>query len=170
MLDETARAGLAAAMAERVLAAAAPLPVAVACDDDEVASFAAERGAEVLFTPGLGLNGAVMRGLELLAARGAAYVTVVHADLPLAVDIGTLEHHDGVTIAPDRAKLGTNLLRVPTSVGFQVQFGRRSFARHLAECERLGLAVTVVERDDLAFDVDEPGDLAELGTRNGGTP
>lgn len=170
VLGAPERARLAEAMAERVLHAAAPLPVAVACDDHDVAAFAEAHGSLVLWTPGLGLNGAVMAGLERLQGEGAAYVTVVHADLPLAADVGSLAHHDGVTIAPDRRRVGTNLLRVPTSAGFCVQFGRDSFARHLEECERLGLAVLVLEREDLAFDVDEPGDLAELGTRNGGTP
>ena len=35
-----------------VLTAAAPLPVAVVCDDDDVAAWAERRGAHVLWRPG----------------------------------------------------------------------------------------------------------------------
>lgn len=170
VLDAPARARLAASMAANVLRAAAPLPVCVACDDDDVAAFAEAHGAIVAWTPGLGLNGAVERGVALLAQLGAAYVTIVHGDLPNAVGIGALEHFDGVTIAPDRARRGTNLLRVPTDRLFTMQFGRGSLERHLAECARRGIECLVLRRDDLAFDVDLPQDLTELGTRNGGTP
>ena len=38
VLDADARSALARRMAETVVAAAAPLPVTVVCDDDEVAS------------------------------------------------------------------------------------------------------------------------------------
>jgi 2-phospho-L-lactate guanylyltransferase len=164
------RAALARSMAAHVVGAAAPLPVCVACDDDDVAEFASTMGATVAWTPRLGLNGAVMAGVAQCAVRGARFVTIVHADLPNATGVGTLEHFDGVTIAPDRAKRGTNLLRVPTTVGFTVRFGQGSLRRHLEECARLGLEVQLLDRDDLAFDVDEPSDLAELPTQIGGTP
>jgi len=170
VLDGADRASLAASMAAHVLAAAAPLPVCVACDDHDVAAFAQARGAIVAWTPGRGLNGAVEAGIATLRELGAGYVTVVHADLPTATGIGSLEHFDGVTIAPDRRCIGTNLLRVPTSVPFRMQFGRTSMSRHLAECERLGLDAQVLDREDLAFDIDEPEDLVLLPKKNGGTP
>ena len=169
VLDGAERVELVRSMAARVLAAAAPLPVCVACDDPEVAAFAESLGAVVSWTPGLGLNGAIEAGVAHLGSLGADYVTVVHADLPLATGIGTLARTEGVTIAPDRWRRGTNLLRVPTSVRFTMRFGRDSFRAHLDECERRGLAVQVLEREDLAFDVDVPNDLVELATRNGGT-
>ena len=170
VLDDSARAALIRSMAANVIAAASPLEVWVACDDPEVAAFAESQGTRVAWTPGLGLNGAVTATIAMLAALGTEYVTVVHADLPLASGIGTLAHRDGVTIAPDRHGRGTNLLRVPATSRFQTRFGRDSLRRHLEECERRALEVTVLEREDLAFDVDEPRDLAELTTRRGGTP
>lgn len=170
VLDDAERTALVRRMAAHVLGAAHPLPVCVACDDHDVADFAEARGALVCWTPGLGLNGAVAAGVASLADRGAAYVTVVHGDLPTASGIGALEHFDGVTIAPDRRHTGTNLLRVPTISGFTMRFGRDSLRAHLAECERRSLETWVLDRDDLAFDVDEPEDLASLGERNRGTP
>lgn len=170
VLGDEARAQLAAEMARRVLEAAAPLPTCVACDDDEVAAFAVAHGASVAWTPGLGLNGAVTAGVAQLAALGASFVTVVHADLPHARDIGGLAEFDGVTIAPNRRRDGTNLIRLPAALDFTMQFGPGSFDRHVAECERLGVAVHVLERDDLAFDVDVPEDLDDMPERTRGAP
>lgn len=164
VLGQADREALARSMATHVLGAVSPLPVCVACDDRDVAQFATSLGAVVAWTPRLGLNGAVEAGIAQVAALGARYVTVVHADLPHATGIGTLEPFEGVTIAPDRARRGTNLLRVPTDAGFRVHFGRDSMRRHLGECERRGLAAWVLDRDDLAFDVDVPTDLDELPT------
>lgn len=170
VLDEADRTNLVRQMAAHVLAAASPLPVCVACDDHDVADFAEEHGALVCWTAGLGLNGAVEAGVASLAERGARFVTVVHGDLPTASGIGALEHFDGVTIAPDRRRTGTNLLRVPTASGFTMRFGHDSLRSHLSECERRSLETWILDRDDLAFDVDEPEDLASLGERNRGTP
>jgi 2-phospho-L-lactate guanylyltransferase len=170
VLDEVQRAELARTMAAHVLECVEPLPAAVACDDPEVARFAEARGALVVWTPGLGLNGAVAAGVDELSARGASHVTIVHADLAVAVDVGSLEAFDGVTIAPDRRRTGTNLLRVPTPMPIEPSFGRDSFRRHVAACELLGVPTWILERDDLALDIDEPDDLRALETRNGGTP
>nr|MDP9021066.1 2-phospho-L-lactate guanylyltransferase [Actinomycetota bacterium] len=51
-LDGPARESLARAMAARVVAAAAPLPVTVVCDDDDVAAWARTNGASVVWAPG----------------------------------------------------------------------------------------------------------------------
>ena len=49
-------------MAAQVVAACVPLPVAVVCDDQDVAQWASELGATVMWEPGQGLNGAVRAG------------------------------------------------------------------------------------------------------------
>src|SRR3546814_5005227 len=77
-------------MAARVLRAAGTLPTSVVCDDDEVAAWAQRHGAEVIWTPGLGLNGAVDAAVEQLAAGGVHQVIAAHADLPLATDLAWL--------------------------------------------------------------------------------
>ena len=69
MSDEK-RVQLVRSMAERVLAACAPLPVAVVCDDPEVAEWATGLGASVMWEPGQGLNGAVAAGVDQLASAG----------------------------------------------------------------------------------------------------
>ena len=123
VLDASARRSLAIAMAETVVAAAGDLRVAVVCDDDEVRTWAEALGAEAVWTPDLGLNGAVEAGIAHLARRGTARVVVVHADLPLATDLGWLADTDGATLVPDRHHDGTNVLSVPTGIGFVPAYG-----------------------------------------------
>ncbi len=162
VLSEPDRERLVRTMAAHVVAACAPLPVAVVCDDEAVASWAADLGAIVLWEPGQGLNGAVRAGVARLAAAGAHWVTVAHGDLPRAHDLGTLAPFDGVTLVPDRRDDGTNVLRLPGSCVFGFAYGPGSF-RASRRSPRLGLAVRVVRDPDLAYDVDWPADVAELG-------
>src|SRR5580692_766495 len=55
-LSDPDRIALVRAMAARVVAACVPLPVAVVCDDQDVAEWAADVGATVMWEPGQGLN------------------------------------------------------------------------------------------------------------------
>jgi 2-phospho-L-lactate guanylyltransferase len=163
-LDAAGRDALARAMAQGVLAAAGALPVAVVCDDPEVARWAMLHGAMVLPEPGRGLNGAVEAGVERLGAAGATEVLVAHADLPFAHDVTQLAGFIGVTLVPDRRDDGTNVVCVPTGGGFRFHYGPGSFHRHRAEAERLGLAYRVVRDPELTWDVDVPEDIpAGLG-------
>lgn len=157
-LDAAARAELARRMAERVLAAAGPLPVTVACDDDEVAAWARSRGASVAWVPGTDLNGAVTAAV---ATIDADRIVVAHADLPKADDLTAIVGSAGVVLVPDRRRDGTNVLSLPRGSAFVFQYGVGSFELHRAEAARLDLAVTIMEPADLTWDVDEPGDLPE---------
>jgi 2-phospho-L-lactate guanylyltransferase len=116
-LGAVERAELARHMAERVLAAAHPLPVAVVCDDDGVAAWAEAQGALVIPEPGRGLDGAVTAGVEHLARAGFGRVIVAHADLPLATALGWLGDDDGITLVPDRREDGTNVVCLPSRCG-----------------------------------------------------
>lgn len=158
-LDPAARRALAQAMAATVLDAARSLPTAVVCDDDEVRAWAEQHGAETIWTPGLGLNGAVEAGVAHLARRGMRRVVVAHADLPLARDLGWLASGGGITLVPDRHRDGTNVACVPADAGFRFAYGRGSFSAHRAEGARLGLTVRLVPDERLGWDVDEAGDL-----------
>jgi 2-phospho-L-lactate guanylyltransferase len=161
VLDPAARAELARRMAERVLAAAGSLPVSVACDDDEVRSWAEASGVDVIWTPGLGLNGAVTAGVVALRERGIGRAVVAHADLPHADDLTAVSGGAGVTAVPDRHEDGTNVLAVPTGAGFTFAYGPGSFLRHCDEAARLGLELTVLRPPDLTWDVDVPADLEQ---------
>lgn len=159
-LSEPERAALARTMATRVLAAAGPLPVSVVCDDRDVATWAEAQGASVIWRPGRGLNGAVSDGVDhLVTADGAIEVVVAHGDLPLADDLTRVAGFAGITLVPDRHDDGTNVLCIPTGVGFRFSYGPGSFGRHRGEADRLQLPYRVLRDPRLGWDVDVPADL-----------
>lgn len=153
------RKALARWTADQVVAAAGELPVYVACDDDEVAQWATDRGAVVLWHPGAGLNGAVARSVEQLAQQGFTHVAVAHGDLPRAHDLAALIVPEAITLVPDARRDGTNVVAVPTDLGYAFSYGAGSFNRHLTLAMAGGHRV-VVRRDPLlARDIDTPEDL-----------
>jgi 2-phospho-L-lactate guanylyltransferase len=160
VLTADRRAELARRMAERVVLAAGSLPVFVVCDDDEVASWAEHLDAQVLWRPGHGLNGAVTDGVAAMAKLGLTDVVVAHADLPLAQGLPRAMRPGLITIVPDRRDDGTNVIGLPTSIGFRFGYGAASFRRHVAEARRHGVGVRVWRDRDLGLDVDLPEDLA----------
>ncbi len=162
VLDPDQRCSLAKELAGGVLEATKIANTAVVCDDDEVAGWAAQRGASVIWAPGKGLNGAVSEGVRALAALGYERITVVHADLPFPERLRSLPDVDGVLLVPDRRQDGTNVLGIPASSDFAFSYGRASFARHLEEAAKLGLTTEVLEDDELSIDVDLPEDLIEM--------
>jgi 2-phospho-L-lactate guanylyltransferase len=158
-LPPAEREALARSMADVVVRAAGTLPVAVVCDDDDVSAWAVARGIDVVWTPGLGLNGAVEAGVQRLAESGFAHVVVAHADLPRADDLAWVADFPGITLVPDRHNDGTNVIGVPVDAGFRFSYGPGSFARHVAAARSLPVPMRVVRDDKLAWDVDVPDDL-----------
>jgi len=156
------RAALARKMAEHVLKVAAPLPVVVVCDDEEVAAWARGQGARPLLEPGLGLNGAVNAATNQLGAEGYTRLVVAHADLPLASDLPRLAEVQGIALVPDRRAEGTNVISLPAGCGFRFTYGPGSFLRHKQEALRTGLPWRVVHDPGMAWDVDFPSDMAAV--------
>jgi 2-phospho-L-lactate/phosphoenolpyruvate guanylyltransferase len=164
-LSSEQRVRLARLMAARVIAAAHPHDVYVVCDDAQVAAFATEHGARVLWCPDLGLNGAVSAGFRQISTA-ADRILVAHSDLALATNFDAVLQHpkaapgnEGIAIVPDRHGRGTNVIALPAATPFVFQFGGGSFAAHQAEARRLDQPVHVVADTRLAWDVDTPADL-----------
>ena len=160
VLGDTEREQLARWTAARVLAAAGELPTFVACDDDEVASWATEHGASILWHPGVGLNAAVTDSVAELCVAGVTDVIVAHGDLPRAHSLAALAAPGVVTLVPDRHGDGTNVIALPTAMPFQFAYGPGSFRRHLAAVVAAGHSVRVRHDALLAADIDTPADLA----------
>lgn len=162
-LDAHEREMMAMAMAGRVVAAAAPLPVFVACDDDTVADWAAARGAHVLMVGGTGLNLAATEAVRAVAANGFTHAIVAHSDLPLArsfahlIPVGSAVPE--VVLVPDRHRDGTNVMVTPTGAPPTFAYGAGSFHRHVFAAAKAGHGVRVVVDDALGWDVDLPEDL-----------
>jgi 2-phospho-L-lactate guanylyltransferase len=165
-LTEDDRAALLRDCASRVVAAAAPLPVVIVTSAPEVRAWAGSLGVDVVDDPGAGLDAAAAVGRDHVRSQGFVRVVVAHADLPRA---GSLEPlvADGerpiVTLVPCHRDDGTNVCSLPVALPFRFSYGPGSFRRHAAEARRHGAGLRVVRRPDLAFDVDIPADLADLG-------
>jgi len=148
-------------MASRVVTAADGLPVHIASNDAEVTAWAHDRAVSVVKADRPGLSAAVTKAVQQLASAGVSRVVVAHAVL---ARVRSLRHAVGIglVIAPDRWRDGSNVICVDADSGFQFSYGPGSFQRHLAEAARLGLEVTVLRDDTLAYDIDQPEDLLEL--------
>ena len=163
-LDAPARAALVEAMLARVIAAArAARNVAEVCTIGTTFD-----GALALADPGGGLNLAASAALSQAAQGGATRVIVIHADLPLVtprdLELLAAAPAGDLAVAPDRHGTGTNALSLPLphAAHFAFAFGPDSFARHLAEAQRLGLAIEELRSPGLARDIDDPADLADV--------
>lgn len=157
-LDPDERRRLTMWMALRVVHAAGDLPVHVVTDDADVVEWAHGHGVEVMTVDRVGLNPSVTAAVEQAERVGFERAIVAHADLPAATDLSVVDR-PGVCIAPDRAHDGSNVMCVPTDREFEFAYGPDSFSRHCAEAERLGLPLTIIDDDSLAWDVDDPADL-----------
>ena len=159
VLGDADRERLARWTAARVLAAAGELPTYVACDDEQVAAWAGEHGATILWHPGVGLNAAVNDSVAQLRDAGVTNVVVAHGDLPRAHSLAALAAPNTVTLVPDRHGDGTNVIALPTDVSFRFAYGPGSFRRHLAAAIHAGHSVRVRRDPLLAADIDTPADL-----------
>jgi 2-phospho-L-lactate guanylyltransferase len=160
VLGDAERERLARWTSARVLAAAGELPAFVACDDEQVADWASEHGASILWHPGVGLNAAVNDSVAELREAGVTDVVVAHGDLPRAHALALLVEPGTLTLVPDRRGDGTNVIAVPTDMPFRFSYGPGSFQRHLDSAIAAGLSVRVRRDSLLALDIDTPTDLA----------
>ena len=163
-LSDPERVRLVRAMATQVVAACVPLPVAVVCDDEEVAHWASELGAAVMWEPGQGLNGAVRAGVDRLARAGAELGDGGPrrpAPSPRAGRARPVRRrHPRARPARRRHQ------RAPAAGGAATSASPTARARSAPtgpRPTRLGLAVRVLRDPDLAYDVDWPADVDELG-------
>lgn len=148
------RERLARWMAERVVDAVRSMPTFIACDDERVAAWAESMGAHVLWGPGLGLNGAVDHGTDVIAGKGADHVIITHGDLPLPESLPTVARPGRVVLVPDRRGDGTNVLSRPCDVDLPARYGPGSFRTHLAAALASGAAVSVLRDPHLSLDID----------------
>lgn len=168
-LGDEQRARLVRCMLDDVLAA---LGACAAIDGTLVMS--PERDAlpaatPLLHDPAVGMNTALDLAIANLQQRGATCVALVAADLPLLSSAEVTElvaaARTGMALAADARGTGTNALCLTLPTGFRCQFGPGSFALHLSEAARHGIAAVTLARTGLGFDVDDAADLAALKAR-----
>lgn len=164
-LTPVERAALTLAMLEDVLDATLAIPgweTWVLSPDEAVLEVAARRGATSLVEDEPPLNTAIRQAESEALGRGFDALAVLLPDTPL-VTVAALTralHTLGpVVVAPAADERGTNLLfrRPPDAV--PPRFGPDSYRRHVEAAAEEGLPVSVVERPELAFDLDAPEDI-----------
>jgi 2-phospho-L-lactate guanylyltransferase len=65
-------------------------------------------------------------------------------------------------VAPSADERGTNLLLRRPPLAVPARFGPDSFRRHVEAAAEVDLPVSVVERPELAFDLDVPDDILTM--------
>ncbi len=162
------RGALTLAMLEDVLDAALALPgweTWVVSPDEAVLEVAARRGARPLPEERPPLANAIRQVEQEAVDAGADTLAVLLGDTALvtAEALTRAVHTLGrVVVAPDADETGTNLLvrRPPRAIA--ARFGPESYRKHLESAETKGMPAAVVELDELAFDLDAPGDILTL--------
>ena len=167
-LSDLERGALTLAMLEDVLDASLVVPgweTWVVSPDEVALEIAARRGARPVPETKPPLANAI-RQVETLANQGgAATLAVLPADVPLVtaetlhVALRTL---GAVVLAPSADGAGTSLLLRRPPKAIPARFGPDSFRRHVELASERGLPVSIVERQELSFDVDRPGDILTL--------
>lgn len=170
VLDEADRIDLAGAMLEDVLSVLETCRhrlagVIVVTADEEASEISRRHDAIVLGeAPGGGLNAALGRVIDHLAASPDTGMLVVPADLP-HVSPGDIEAMiDLIRSAPAVALVrahdgGTNLLACRPPSAIAPAFGPDSFNAHCLAATRSGITATVLFAPHLQFDIDRPDDL-----------
>jgi 2-phospho-L-lactate/phosphoenolpyruvate guanylyltransferase len=168
ILTPLERGALSLAMYEDVLEAALGLDgweTWVISPDESVLEIAMAGGAHAIREERASLHSAVHQLEAEAAARMTETLAVLLADTPF-VTVGALTaavHTLGpVVIAPSSDERGTNLLLRRPPGAIPSRFGPDSFRRHMETAAERDLPTAVVEREELAFDVDEPGDILTI--------
>ncbi len=161
VVSDADRAALARWMASRVVDVVAEMPTFVACDDDDVAEWAQERGAQVIWCAGLGLNGAVDDGVERIIAERFDHILIAHADLARPAGLLDVARPGRITLVPDRRHDGTNVMSFPSPTPLRASYGGGSFSRHLTQALAYdGVELEVRSDPDLSLDLDTHRDLS----------
>jgi 2-phospho-L-lactate guanylyltransferase len=144
----------------------------VVSSDESVLEIALARGAQTLPEEGASLGSAILQIEAEAADRTSEALAVLLADTPLVTAEAlrsALRTLGPVVLAPSRDERGTNLLLRRPPDAIPSRFGPDSFRRHLETAAERMLPTAVVERPELSFDLDDPGDiLTVLETRRGG--
>lgn len=151
-------AALAEELARGVILHSQPRHVIVLSEHSDVSLFATSLGAEAWVSGAANLNEAVQLAYEGLGDRFSRLI-IVHGDLRHPEGLGNFVPDSGITLVSDHHGEGTNVLVLPTRLGFQFAYGPGSLALHVQEAKRLGVDYRIVTDSPWRFDVDEPSDL-----------
>jgi 2-phospho-L-lactate guanylyltransferase len=167
-LSPLERGALTLAMLEDMLDVTLEIPgweTWVVSPDEVALEISARRGAKAI-PEDKGPLSAAIRQVEILAKdREADALAVLPGDLPMVTGealYGALHTLGAVVLAAASDGTGTSLLLRRPPRAIPARFGPDSFARHQALAAERDMPVAIVERQELAFDLDRPGDILRL--------
>jgi 2-phospho-L-lactate guanylyltransferase len=168
VLSPLERGAITLAMLEDVLDATLAIPTWetwVISPDEAVLEIAARRRATPITETKPTLASAVRQIEEEAKDRGADSLAILLGDTALVSSDAlqeALRTLGSVVLARSDHGGGTNLLlrRPPRAIA--ARFGPSSFERHLHGAETRGIPAAVVDRPELAFDLDVPEDVATV--------
>lgn len=132
--------------------------------DEVVLEVAARRGIRTLVEDKPGLAAAIRQTETVAITEQAQSLAILPGDLPLVTvealtaAVRTL----GPVVLGRSSRDGTSLLLRRPPKAIPARFGPDSFRRHLELAQGKGLPVAVIERPELAFDIDVPADVLAL--------
>lgn len=144
--------------------------IAVATSDPAIAERARAAGVEVFDeNEQISHSHSADLAAQKASALGATSVILLPIDVPLVTtaEIESLveaaaETGHGLIVVPSGDGTGTNaLVRTPPN-STKACFGPGSFRAHCGQAESLGIPLRVMRPPGLLFDIDTPGDVAEL--------
>jgi 2-phospho-L-lactate/phosphoenolpyruvate guanylyltransferase len=167
LFDAPARVAIARALLEDALALCASAPFLewwVVSRDPEVLSLARRQGFETVSEQGSELNQAVTQATAVVTEAGAASMTVIPVDVPLAwagdlqdlLDTGATS--DTVVVPAARGG-GTNALYLDPPDLIAPRFGPSSLQAYLSAAESGGHRCTILSLPRLALDIDTVADV-----------
>lgn len=164
-LSQETRIHLNARLFQRTLAAVSivfpPAFIIVVSRDPDLRHIATSRGMQAIAEQGNELNAALFEAAALTPPTDG--LLAISTDLPNLIpeDVRAMlaETEPPVTIAPDRAGIGTNALLTIPAACIPFRFGPDSFARHLSAANEHGITARIITRPGLAFDLDTEADL-----------
>ena len=114
-----------------------------------------------------GLNKGLRLAVREAKRQGFSAALILPSDLPVVTAdeiTGLLQLTENYSIAltPSKEGSGTNALLMRPPGAISPAFGKSSFRRHLAIAKRAGISPRVVKSKGIAWDVDNPEDLAAL--------
>ena len=167
-LSALERGALTLAMLEDVLDATEEVPgweTWVVSPDEVALEVASRRGVRAIAETKSSLANAI-RQVEILARDVEAdALTILPGDLPLVTPEAlheALRTLGAVVLARSGDGSGTSLLLRRPPRAIPARFGPDSFRRHMELAAERGLPASVIERTELAFDLDTPGDILTL--------
>jgi len=168
VLGPLERGVLTLAMLEDLLDVTASVPgweTWIVSADDVVLEIAARRGARPVSETKPPLSAAVRQVEREATGNGAEALAILLGDVALVTTdalSAALRTLGPVVVAPAKGDGGTNLLLRRPPRAIQAKFGRNSLSKHMEAAAAKGLPVAIVDRPELAFDLDGPQDIAVL--------